>query len=159
MLSKFKNAIQIPTTNLWIYENSSNNATSWNRMLIICLMDFLFKLRRPVPLKMSVSCMRNAHFHKITFFDFDCHFDKQTFKKTWKINQNSINIEKKHTCENWLVVEKHFWYILLHFGGVFWIQNTFKNLMTFCLFSTKRVREIRHLKYTLPALFTSENIG
>ena len=26
-------------------------------------------------MKMSVSCRRDAHFHKIAFFDFDSHFD------------------------------------------------------------------------------------
>ena len=29
----------------------------------------------PEIMKMSVSCRRDAHFHKIAFFDFDSHFD------------------------------------------------------------------------------------
>ena len=33
------------------------------------------------PLKMSVSCRRNAYFHKIAFLDFDCYFEEKKLKK------------------------------------------------------------------------------
>ena len=40
----------------------------------------------------------------------------------------------------------------------FWTKNAFKNLIKFDEKTANRVQEIRHLKYTLPALFTSRGV-
>ena len=48
------------------------------RILCVFLMFFYgFSVAKTCPeiMKMSVSCRRDAHFHKIAFFDFDSHFD------------------------------------------------------------------------------------
>ena len=64
------------------------------------------------PLKMSVSCTRNAHFHKIAFFDFDCHFDEKKLKNRSKIDKNLWKMLFKIWFEIWLI-------FLLIFDG-FW---------------------------------------
>ena len=41
-------------------------------------------------LKISVSCRRNAYFHKIACFDADHGFDQKTFQNSVELHQKSI---------------------------------------------------------------------
>ena len=68
--------------------------------------------------------------------------------------------KKTHSKTEW-ILESIFdavWFILDLILDQFCTKNAFKNLIKFGEKTANRVQEIRHLKYTLPALFTSRGV-